>query len=305
MVLERWGGHLVRNNWQIEVKQNIGRGRNAVLAYGKNIKDVKSLENWNNVVTKLMPVDKDDLLLPEVWLELGEVLYDIPFTKVISFDQNEITQEDFKNADGNIDESAYHDALETDLRTKGLLYLNKNCVPKVNYSLNAYLKNISDAGDKIIVKHPKCKLDLKTNVTALEYDVILERVTKVEFENFKENLKNLVSDLENKIIQEVDKSAGNTAVKLEKELTEATNKINSVLGNSYIIYDGSQILVLDKTSERRSRQCDENQCWRNRIFSNRHQRDVQQRMDNRREIDMQIVKTLNLTSDLIKGGTLK
>lgn len=139
-VVTRWGGHLVLDNWQIEVRQNMGQDRGVVLSYGKNIINIKAQENWDNVITKLMPVGKDGLLLPEIWLEFNEILYDIPFTKVVHFDQNEIKQENFMDDEGNLDEAAYNEALINHLRSKGLEYLTENHVLKVNYTLNSYLK---------------------------------------------------------------------------------------------------------------------------------------------------------------------
>ncbi|MDR1364516.1 MAG: hypothetical protein LBJ32_02680 [Oscillospiraceae bacterium] len=71
-VIERWGGHLVRNNWAIEIRQSIGQDRGVNLTYGKNIVNIKADENWSDVCTKLMPVGKDGLLLPETWLFIDE-----------------------------------------------------------------------------------------------------------------------------------------------------------------------------------------------------------------------------------------
>jgi hypothetical protein len=122
-----------------------------------------------------MPVGKDGLLLPEIWISIDEQLYDIPYTKVVSFEQNEINQKDYSDGEGNIDEAAYQSALINDLRAKGLEYLNENSAPKVKYTLNAYLKNVSDVGDAIWVRHPKCRIDIITRVIALEFDVIRQQ----------------------------------------------------------------------------------------------------------------------------------
>ena len=50
-VLERWGGHLDRDNFKIEIRDTIGQDRGVVLAYGKNIESIEAKENWDNVVT--------------------------------------------------------------------------------------------------------------------------------------------------------------------------------------------------------------------------------------------------------------
>jgi phage minor structural protein len=304
-VIERWGGHLVRNNWQIEVRQNAGQDRGVNLVYGKNIVNITSDENWSSVCTKLMPVGKDGLLLDETWLSIDEQLYDIPYTKVVSFEQNEINQKDYSDGEGNVDEAAYQAALINDLRAKGLEYLNENSAPKVNYTLDAYLKNVSDVGDTIFVKHPKCRIDIITRVIALEFDVIRQQITKVEFGNFKNNLKNLLNTVENKITEKVEISEQNVTAKLEKELLEATNAIKDRFESSYVVYEKDQILILDAIPKETAQNVIRinsggigfSSTGINGIFNSAWTIDG--------TLDMQQINVINLVADLIKGGTLK
>lgn len=64
------------------------------------------------VVTKIMPVGKDGILLDERYL-YSDIQYDIPYTKAIHFEQPNINEEDYTDADGNIDEAAYKPRLKT------------------------------------------------------------------------------------------------------------------------------------------------------------------------------------------------
>ena len=95
VVIERWGGHLVRNNWTIQIKNEIGTDNGVTLAYGKDITSISQSEDWDDVTTKILPVGKDGLTLPEVYVDLDEELYDIPFSKVVSFDQSNIDQNNY------------------------------------------------------------------------------------------------------------------------------------------------------------------------------------------------------------------
>ena len=103
IVVEKWGGHLYRDNWVIGVKETIGADRGIVIKYGKNSTDIEVKENWDNVVTKILPVGYDGITLPEVYLE-SAMQYSIPYTKVIKFDQD-INQDDYKDGDGNLKEN--------------------------------------------------------------------------------------------------------------------------------------------------------------------------------------------------------
>ena len=115
-VLERWGGHLVRDNFTIELRTEIGTDNGVTVRYKKNLKDITSQENWDLVVTKLMPVGKDGILLNAVdqtaskYVE-SEIQYDIPYTKTVSFTQDEIIESDYP------DETSYKSALVSDLQT--------------------------------------------------------------------------------------------------------------------------------------------------------------------------------------------
>ena len=83
VVLERWGGHLVRDNFDIKIMNSIGQDNEVTIRYGKNLKNIQATYNWDAVVTKLMPVGADGLLLPEEYLYSTNT-YDIPYTKVVS-----------------------------------------------------------------------------------------------------------------------------------------------------------------------------------------------------------------------------
>ena len=146
-----------------------------------------------------------------------------------------------------MDEDKYKETLVNDLRIKANNYLNENCAPKVNYTLNAYLKNVSDIGDKIYVKHTNCNIELVTSVKALEFNVISQRITKIEFGNFEsEHLGNLIETFNKKITERVDNKVDDSTANLRRELTEATDVLRDKLGNSYVVYEGDKILVLDK-----------------------------------------------------------
>ncbi len=303
-VIDRWGGHLDRDNFNIAIRSKIGQDRGIVLSYAKNIKNIKQKENWDNVVTKILPVGKDGILLPETYLEVSEELYDIPHTKVVSFDQNDIVEDDYKD-DGVLDEERYKEALIKDLRYKATTHLENNKFPKVNYSVDAYIEKVSDVGDVIYVKHPKCKIDLTTNVIAIEYDCIAEKYTKIEFGNFKSKLKNLIDTVTSSITNEVNKSKQETVIKLETDLKEATKIIKNSMSESYCIYDGDKILVVDKLPKE--------QATNVLMISNGgigfSQTGINGTFNSAWSIDgtlnMQKINVINLVADMIKGGTLK
>ena len=303
-VIDRWGGHLKRDNFHIEIRDTIGEDRGIVLKYGKNITNITSEENWDNVVTKILPVGKDGLELPEKYIELEEEIYNIPYSKVIEFSQD-VSEDNFKDENGILNETAYQNALIEDLRNQAKEYLENNKFPKVNYSVNAYIKDVSDVGDTLYILHPKCNINIVTNVIAIQYDCILEKYIKIEFGNFKSKLKNLIPSIKDNITKDVQKENNEHYVNLQKELKEATDKINNAMSNSYVIYDGSKILIVNKLPAEEA----EFAILINNGGIGFSQNGINGPFNSAWTIDgildMQQVNVINLVADMIKGGTLK
>lgn len=305
VVVDRWNGHLIRDNFKIEVRNEVGQDNGIVISYAKNIEKLSVDEKWDDVVTKLLPVGKDGLVLPEVYLTISEQLYDIPYSKIITFQQDNIIEDDYKDENGELDEEDYKEALIEDLRKKGLDYLEENKFPKVNYSVNAYIDKVSDVGDVIHLSHPKCNVDLITNVISIEYDCIHEKYEKIEFGNFKNKLKDLIENVTSTVDKKVQESTVEVTAKLQSELQEATDKMTDLMTDSFVIYDGNQILVLDSLPKETARKV----IRINKEGIGFSENGIKGTFNSAWSIDgtlnMQSINVINLVADMIKGGTLK
>lgn len=308
-VLERWGGHLVMDNYSIAIRQTIGQDNGVVVRYKKNLKDITCEENWDNVVTKILPVGNDGLLLNDVDPQesiyiLSETQYEIPYTKTITFSQD-VSEEDYQDDEGNVDEAAYKQALVDDLRYQATAYLENNSVPQVNYTLKANLEKITDVGDVVQVIDERLGISLLTNVISLDYDCILGKYTEIEFGNFKQTLSGLLNNVESVADSIAKEQSEVVKVTLTKELQTATDSLWNVLGNSYVIYEGDKILVVDSLPKETATNViminnggiGFSQTGINGTFNSAWTIDG--------TMDMQAINVINLTADLIKGGTLK
>lgn len=244
-IIERWGGHLVRDNFTIGIRANIGQDNGVTVRYAKNLKEINVDYNWDSVCTKLMPVGKDGLLLDELYV-YSQTQYDIPYTKCVSFDQSSIEEANYEDAEGNVDEDAYNQALINDLTTQAQNYVDANCVPKVNYKLKANLEKITDIGDTVQVEDERLGLTLLTNVIAYDYDCILDKYIELEFGNFEQKLSGLVNSITTQTQEAIEENNAVIQVTLSKELAQAKDTIMNALGSSYVIYEGDKILVVDK-----------------------------------------------------------
>jgi len=303
VVLERWGGNLVRDNFNIQIKNTIGEDNGVVVRYAKNLKDITCEENWGEVVTKLLPIGKDGLLLPEKYV-YSQTQYDIPYTKTISFNQD-INEDDYKDESGVVDQNAYQNALIDDLRRQGQLYVDANCIPKVNYTLKANLEKVSDIGDTIQVIDERLDVSITTTLISYTYDCILGKYIELEFGNFKKTLSNLLGNISNQTHEIVNENNQTLQLILGEELQEATDKIWNALGSSYVIYEGDKILVVDRLPKEDAVNCiminsggiGFSNTGINGTFNSAWT------IDN--ILNMEQINVINLTADLIRGGTLK
>lgn len=302
-VIERWGGHLVRDNFNIEIRKTIGKDNNVVIRYKKNLQEITCEENWDNVVTKILPVGKDGLLLPELYIE-STLQYSLPYTKTVSFTQDDIEEGDYTDDMGAVDTEAYTEALIANLRHQAEDYVNTYSAPQVNYTLKANINKITDIGDMIEVIDERLGLNITTNVIAYDYDCIAEKYTSIEFGNFKNKLQGFASAMENKI-NEANEKTETVKVSLGEELQQATDKIWSALGNSYVIYEGDKILVVDTLPKEEAT----NVIMINNGGIGFSQTGINGTFNSAWTIDgtlnMQHINVINLVADMIKGGTLK
>ena len=220
------------------------------MRYRKNIQDITCDENWNEVVTKLLPVGKDGILLNKLDPNRSIYLtstqkYDVPFTKTVSFNQDNISEEDFTDEEGVLDEVAYYTALIEDLERQGEEYLLENSVPKISYTLKANLDTITDIGDKIKVIHEPLNLSLTASVIAYDYNCILKKYTELSFGNFGKTLTGLLSDITDATNEAITEQTNYLQTAFSDEIDASVGEIWDLLDGSYVVYQGEKILVVD------------------------------------------------------------
>lgn len=230
-MVEKWGGHIVRDNFNIRIQSKIGCDNGIEIRYAKNLKELTCEASWDNVVTKLLPVGKNGILLnglnkdADVYIT-SNVKYELPYTKAINFGQD-IDEKDFRenkeDENSKVDKLRYKSALITDLREKAKKYIEENEKPKVNYTLKAHIDNISDIGDVITVIDERLGINISTTVTAFKYDCILERYNEIVFGNIKNTASNLIDYVVSK--------CSSLITKQEHSMQEWINSSQAVIGN--------------------------------------------------------------------------
>ena len=294
-VLERWGGHLVRDNYNLQIRASIGQDNGVTIQYKKNLKVISVSYNWSNVCTKLLPVGKDGFLIDYVY---SEIQYDLPYTKTVSF-QQDINQEDYE------DEDQYQTALRDDLTAQAQKYLETSQYPAITYTLSANMDMITDVGDIVVVYDERLGVNITTAVLSFDYDCILEKYIEISFGTAPLTLSGLMGGITSEINSSIVENNYTLNVTLRDAIEEAEDKIWNALGSSYCIYQGDQILIVDSLPAETAT----NVIRMNSggiAFSNTG---INGNFVTAWTIDgtfnAQAINVINFTADLIKGGTLK
>lgn len=301
--IEAYGGHLVRDGFNIAILGSIGQDNGVTVQYRKNLKSITAEYKWDDVVTKILPVSSEGIQLDETYL-YAPVQYDIPYTKVVTFENN-VDSQDYIGVNGEVDQNQYAYAVKEDLRQQATKYVNEHCYPDVNYKLDADIDRITDVGDTIEVVDSRLGIDMQTNVISYDYDCITERYTEIEFGTFTNKLSNLIQNVTAESTQQIKDNNAKLEVTLSNQLQQAQDKIWNALGSSYVIYEGDKILVVDHLPKEEAT----NVLMINNggiAFSNTGiNGDFTSAWTLDGTLNMQAINVINLTADLIKGGTLK
>lgn len=250
-VQERWGGHFIRDNFSFGLRKQIGVDTGVTIRYRKNIKDITCEENWNDVVTEILPVGKDGILLNEldplrsVYIK-STTQYSVPYTKTVSFTQDEIDPENFTDGEGNLDETQYKTALIENLAQQALNYLEENKKPKITYTLSAHLEEITDIGDIVAVIHEPLNIDLTASVIGFEYDCILKKYKQIIFGNFSNSLSNLLGDIKTATSEGITEQTNYLQNYFRDEITTLESDLTKLFVGGVVYYNGNRILVMDK-----------------------------------------------------------
>lgn len=220
-LIEVYGGELLRDNFNIEIKDSIGANNGVIIKYGKNIKGMKVIEDTSELATKIYAVGANNLLLPERYIEVeGEraKLLPYPITKKVEFKECK----DVESLRSRVEEFAKKAANPKIFINIDFMELSKTEEYK-NYS---YLTKVA-IGDFVKVRNEKIAVTTDLRVIKKKTDLINPINTKIE-----------LGDPLNTIIEKLDTS---------KLLDEINSAISGTL-SSVIIKKNSDVVTISTSS---------------------------------------------------------
>lgn len=254
--VNRWGGELKRDNFDVKMLQNRGMDRGVVIRHKKDLLGYEGNVDWKSPITRIMPQGFDGLFLPEKYVDSPLInKYPHPKIKVVEF--KHIKAAIGENAD---DEDAV--PLEEAYRllrqaAKDMFAIQKVDQPKANYNVKfqelsqteeykdyKHLQSVYMA-DTVTVEHQEDGIDIKAKVIAYKYNPIKKEYLDITIGNFKESFTDVSGRVD--LVQEELSNMPSSILDAAK--ANATSLINSGFGGHVRIYP-DRILIMDTKDEK-------------------------------------------------------
>lgn len=253
--VNRWGGELKRDNFDVKMLKSRGANRGVVIRHKKDLLGYEGSVDWKSPTTRIMPQGFDGLLLPEKYVDSPLInKYPHPRIRVIEF--NHIKAAIGKNAndeDALPVEEAYKRLRQA---AKAMFDIQMVDQPKATYKVEFQELSQTEEykeykilqrvwmGDIVTVKHEEDGIDIQAKVIAYKYDPVKKEYINVTIGNFKESFTDMAGKVD-QIQQDLSNMPGSL---LDAAKENATKLINSGFGGNVRVYP-DRILIMDTKNE--------------------------------------------------------
>lgn len=265
-VLNRYGGEIDIDNFNISSQDQIGKNTNLTIEYSKNLTGILETVDMSDVATRIVPQGANGLLLPEYFIDSPYVgSYYQPLVSHMEFSDVAVVNKDEATADKP--EFSQDQAYAELRRLVRELYANGIDKPTYTYDISFIdlsntleYKSFKDMyslniGDIVRVRHKDMNLDLDCRIRNYKYNPLINEfenlqvgtikksislnIQKVQAEviSTKENILLQVSDVNNKLTSKIEI----TEKEIRQEVTDADNKLQTQVtttANSFNILAG-------------------------------------------------------------------
>lgn len=253
--VNRWGGELKRDNFDVKMLKSRGSNRGVVIRHKKDLLGYEGSVDWKSPTTRIMPQGFDGLLLPEKYVD-SPLINKYPHPKIRVIEFNHIKAAIGKNAndeDAVPLEEAYKRLRQA---AKDMFDIQMVDQPKATYKVEFQELSQTEEyneykilqrvwmGDIVTVKHEEDGIDIQAKVIAYKYDPIKKEYINVTIGNFKESFTDVPGKVD-QIQQDLSNMPGSL---LDAAKENATKLINSGFGGNVRVYP-DRILIMDTKNE--------------------------------------------------------
>ena len=222
--LNRWGGEIYYNNFQITINERIGADNGMKAKFGWNLAGIQQRVNMQNVVTRIVPIAYNGYALPSPGYVDSPKINDYPFVRVrvIKYDDIRL-QEDVTGTDmeGYATLAELQQALTERVQAEFEAGID---LPEISYTVNIVdlskteqYKDVSNLvkvnlGDTVHCENERLGIETEARCTELIWDCIHERVKELKLGQYEDYFSK-VSSVVNSVSQVINQ--GNNTVKGE------------------------------------------------------------------------------------------
>ena len=256
--INRWGGYLVLDNFNIAMNTSVGIDRGVEILIGKNLTDFEGTIDDSSVCTGIHAVSYDGITLPEdiYYSPLVKNYYE---PKIKEFKFPEIK---YRYSENNYDDEGYEtlEEVQEALRIAcDELYEEQNIdKPVVSSRISFVDLTKTDQfkgdelgeriyqGDIVTANITEYGFNVKLKMVANRYNNIKDRYEDIDLGEVKGNALANIGKVENIINGVIEQLGGNTWQDiLDKSMKEAADLIAAGVKDSYVVARKNEILIMD------------------------------------------------------------
>ncbi|HEL1994342.1 TPA: phage tail protein [Streptococcus suis] len=233
--VNRFGGEILRDNFNVYFNRAIGENRGFKIRHKKNLKGYTANIDDKSVITRIMPIGFDGLLLPEKYVDSPRIS-DYPFPRIgkVEVDVKAAVGENADAKDAVPLNEAY-----TKMRTLIKEQFGVIDVPTCSYEVDfvelSKTKEYADfqkletvrIGDTVTVSHDEDGFYVEAKVIRYEYDSLAGSLLRIEAGQFESRSSNNSINQQRSIEQQ-----------LEDVKTETSNMVQVAANGKNTIYRG-------------------------------------------------------------------
>ena len=256
--INRWGGYLVLDNFNISMNTSVGQDRGVEVLIGKNLTDMEGSIDISSVVTGINPITYDGLTLPE-GIYYSPLVNNYPEPRIKEFKFDDIK---YKYSENNYDEEGYEtleEVYEAIRKACDDLYNNSN-IDKPTCNLRVSIIDLTKTdqykgielnerifqGDIVTANLEEYGFNVKLKMTANKYNNIKDCYEDFDLGDVKTNVFSSIGKIQSTVDKVIEQLGGNTWQDiLDKSMKEATELIEAGIKGSYVVARKNEILIMD------------------------------------------------------------
>lgn len=254
--INRWGGEIIRDNYNITMVNKRGVANGMQIRYAKNLTGIQFQIDRTTVGTRIMPKAYDGTLLPEKYIDSPNIdLYPHPIIRIIEYSDLKLAGED---GDGYATTTELYEAMRNRVQEefeneidKPTITTTVNFIELANTKEYEQYKELEklNIGDYTTVYVPHLEINITQRVYKTNYDVLLGRFVEFEMGYVKSNYITQIikseANMQNVVLPSIVEQAAQSST--EQVNYQIEEQVNAALAG-YVYKTKEALYVMDSSS---------------------------------------------------------